>query len=85
MKLVDNWIIDLKRAWSIRMAAAFGIIASVLMANPSLVLGLIAFMPTGFWRYVASAGVGFVVFVIPTIAKLTAQPKLAEAKEKADG
>jgi hypothetical protein len=81
MKLVEGWRTCLKRAWSIRLAALFATLAAMVMANPMLLLGLIGFVPSE-WRPIA-AGVTFVVtFVVPTLARITAQPKLqARIKE----
>jgi type III secretory pathway component EscS len=76
MKLIENWASNAWRMWSVRLAAFAGIVAGILTANPALVLGLINFMPNGFGRYVASAVVGLVVFVIPTITRLANQEKL---------
>lgn len=75
MNFIENWAASAWRLWSVRLAAFAGIVAGVLAANPALVLGLIGFMPSGPWRYVASAGVGLVVFIIPTITRLTSQEK----------
>jgi hypothetical protein len=62
----------------VRLAALAGAAAAVLAANPSLLLGLIGFLPSGPWRTVASVGVGLIVFAIPTLIRLIPQPKVAE-------
>jgi len=81
MKLID----EARQAWrmaSVQLAAAAAILAGVLTANPHLALGLIAFIPPGPLRYLLAAGVGLVVFALPTIARLWHQPKV---KGKSDG
>ena len=70
--LVSEWR-SAWRWWSVQLAAVFGIVAGVLAANPTLLLGLLAFMPTGPLRYLAAAGVAIVVFVIPVIVRLAKQ------------
>lgn len=70
------------RMWSVRLAALAGIVAGVLSASPGLLTWLVnEFLPSGPWRVVASALIGLVVFVIPTITRLIPQKKL----EKRDG
>lgn len=74
---MNRWLIAEWRGawrwWSVRIAGIAAIIAGVLTAHPSLLLGLIAMLPGGVWRNVMAAGVGLVVFVIPTLARLWKQ------------
>lgn len=81
--LVDNWVIDLKRAWSVRLAAMFAVVAGVLTASPVIAIGLIDFLPRGTLRIVIAVFVAVVVFVIPVLTKWWPQPKMAEAKAEA--
>lgn len=81
MQLVATWR-TAWRMWSVRLAAVAGILATILSANPALLLGLIAFMPDGALRYVAAAAVGAVVFIIPTITRLAQQSKLEKPNGK---
>lgn len=80
MKLIEEarqaW-----KLWSIRIAAIAAILAGVIASNQSIALGLVYFLPEGPWRVVAGIGIGLVVFVIPTVARLVKQEKL----EKPDG
>jgi len=80
MKLIEEarqaW-----KMWSIRIAAIAAILAGVIASNQSIALGLVYFLPEGPWRIVAGIGIGLVVFVIPTVARLVKQEKL----EKPDG
>lgn len=80
MKLIEEarhaW-----KMWSIRIAAVAAILAGVIASNQSIALGLVYFLPDGPWRVVAGIGIGLVVFVIPTVARLVKQEKL----EKPDG
>lgn len=70
------------KLWSVRLAAIAGIIAAVLSASPGLLTWLVnEFFPDGPLRVVVSAGIGIVVFVIPTLARLMQQPKLKEPKD----
>lgn len=73
MRLID----EARHAWrmaSVQLAAAAAILAGVLTANPSLALGLIAFIPPGPVRYLIAGAVGLVVFALPTLARLWKQP-----------
>lgn len=69
LTLIEGW----RHAWrlaSVRLAALVAILAGIITANPSLALGLIAFLPGGFWRVVVAIGVSIVVFVIPTLTRV---------------
>lgn len=74
MNFIENWR-SAWRWWSIRVAAIAGIISAVLTAHPTILLGLINMLPGGIWRTVLAAGVGTIVFVIPTLARLWNQEK----------
>lgn len=80
---MSSWLIEEWRSawrwWSVRIAGIAAIVAGVLTASPSLVLGLIGMLPQGPWRTVMAVGVGTVVFVIPTLARIVKQ------KGKTDG
>lgn len=75
MKLIEE-VRHAWKMWSIRIAAIAGILAGVIASNQSIALGLVYFLPEGKWRIVAGAGIGLVVFVIPTLARLMKQQKL---------
>ena len=72
MKLIDEarqfW-----RWWSVRLAAVAGLIAGYLTANPTALSGLVTYVPED-WRPLASLLVGLLVFAVPTLARLIAQP-----------
>lgn len=81
MKLIEDcpkwW-----RMWSIQLAALFAAIAAAIMANPSLLLGLIGFVPERLRPF--AAVVTFVVtFIIPTLARLLHQPAISGSKPDA--
>ena len=64
------------RLWSVRVAAVAGAVSAALTAEPAILLGLIKMLPQGPFRWVVAAGVGILVFAVPTIARIKAQPKL---------
>jgi hypothetical protein len=71
-RLIDDW----KRCWrfaSVWLAAVAGALSAVIVANPGLALGLLPYLPTGFWRGVVAVAIGMVVFVVPTITRLWQQ------------
>lgn len=73
---MSKFVADWKHSWkwlSVQIAAVAAIIAAVLTANPTLLLGLIAFIPHGSLRTVTAAAVGVTVFVIPVFARLWKQ------------
>lgn len=70
MKLIDNWLETLLKAGSIRLAAMAGIVAGYLAANPEQTQALLALLPDGPMRVLASAGIGMFVFSLATGARL---------------
>lgn len=81
MKLIENWTIHLRKSWSIRLAALFAALAATIVASPGLLLGLIGFVPEE-WRTIAAALTGIIAFVLPTLSRLTSQPKLEAAVQE---
>lgn len=71
MRLVDDarhaW-----RWWSVRLAALAGVAAGALVANPQILTGLVDYVPAPY-RPQASALVGLLVFVAPTVARILQQ------------
>lgn len=68
-KLVAGW----RDAWrwaSVQLAAVAAIIAGVLTAHPEILIGLIAFLPSGGLRLLVAAGVALVVFGAPLLTRL---------------
>ena len=70
MKLIDNWLETLLKAGSIRLAALAGVVAGYLAANPDQTEALLALLPDGPMRVLASAGIGLFVFSLATGARL---------------
>lgn len=70
MKLIDNWLETLLKAGSIRLAALAGVVAGYLAANPDQTQALLALLPDGPMRVLASAGIGMFVFSLATGARL---------------
>lgn len=79
MKFVDDarlwW-----RKWSTWLAAGAGAVAATVTANPSLLLGLIAYVPANA-RGVAAGAIGVLVFVVPVLLTHIKQERL-DAKRK---
>jgi hypothetical protein len=73
------------RLWSVRLAAVAGAVSAALTAEPSILLGLINMLPQGPLRWVVAASVGILVFAVPTIARIKAQPKLGAGGQAAGG
>ena len=71
MHLVDDarqaW-----RWWSVHMAAIAGVVVAALVAQPEILTGLMAYVPTH-WRPVASSLAGALAFAAPTLARLLKQ------------
>ena len=78
MKLIDNWLETLLKAGSIRLAAIAGVVAGYLAANPDQTEALLALLPDGPLRVLASAGIGLFVFSLATGARLVRQGKREE-------
>lgn len=75
MRLVDNWLETLLKAGSIRLAALAGVVAGYLAANPDQTQALLALLPDGPMRVLASAGIGLFVFSLATGARLVSKGK----------
>lgn len=75
MKLIDNWLETLLKAGSIRLAALAGIVAGYLAANPDQTQALLALLPDGPMRVLASAGIGLFVFSLATSSRLLSKGK----------
>lgn len=71
-RLIDNagaW----HKLWSVRIAAFAGSLTSFLIAFPDQRAALLALIPDGPLRVLAAFAVGFLVFAVPTAARLTRQ------------
>lgn len=75
MKLIDNWLETLLKAGSIRLAALAGVVAGYLAANPDQTQALLALLPDGPMRVLASAGIGLFVFSLATSSRLLSKGK----------
>ena len=73
MKFIEDWTQQLFKAWSIRLAALAGLVAAYLAANPDQTQALLALLPDGPARVLASAGIGIFVFSLATGARLAKQ------------
>ena len=78
MRLIENWAETLLKAGSIRLAALAGVVAGYLAANPDQTEALLALLPDGPLRVLASAGIGLFVFSLATGARLVRQGKREE-------
>lgn len=72
-----KWMIDdarkAWRLWSVRLAALAGLAAAYLAANPDTTQALLALLPDGPLRVLASAALGLFVFALATGARLARQ------------
>lgn len=64
------------RLWSVRLAAAAGVLAGAIAADPTVLPGLLAHLPEGRLRNVAAVAVGLIVFLAPVVARLWPQNDL---------
>ncbi|MXO72859.1 hypothetical protein [Alteraurantiacibacter buctensis] len=55
---------------SVRLAAIPAILSALLIANPSMAIGLIAFIPAGPVRYLVAGLVAVVAFAVPTLVRV---------------
>lgn len=63
------------KLWSIQLAAVAGMIATAIMADPTLILGLVGYIPEQ-WRGLAAVLTGLVTFVLPSVVRVLQQPSL---------
>lgn len=83
MKPIDNWGHHFWHLWSIRVAAAVGILVSGIMGHVSELASLLSNLDQP-WRTLLSVGVGAIAFLAPAAARLVAQPNLPPCPEKTD-
>ncbi len=78
-------LIDEARSWhkfaSVRLAALAGIVAAYLAANPDVTTELLALLPDGPARTLASAGIGVFVFSLAAGSRLVTTGKRKEGEE----
>lgn len=70
------------RLWSVRLAAIAGVATGYLAANPAQTEALLALLPEGPWRVLASAGLGLLVFALATGTRLAHQPRLQPTEDE---
>lgn len=79
MKFIENcrkwW-----KMWSVQAAVVFATVSAAVVANPSLLLGLIDRLPEP-WRTVAVPVAWIVCFAVPVALRLLEQPKLKEGED----
>ena len=71
MRLIENWLKVLRKAWSIRLIVLAGLLSQVEVLLPMFSDS----MPRGLF-----AGVSLLVTVAAIVARLTAQPKMRGEK-----
>ena len=71
MRLIDDWVKVLRKAWSIRLIVLAGLLSQVEVLLPMFSDS----MPRGVF-----AGVSLMVTVAAIVARLTAQPKMRGEK-----
>ena len=67
------------RWWSIRAAALAGVAVGLVVQQPDLLTGLVAYVPTP-WRPLAAAAAGLAVFAAPTALRLIKQGSAANGQ-----
>lgn len=75
MKLIENWVSHLWRAWSIRLAMIAGLVGGYFAAYPGELQRLVALVPEE-WRPLASIIAGLLIFSTATGARLVKQGKV---------
>lgn len=68
------------RRWSTWLAAFAAAVAAGMVASPSLLVGLVAFVP-GEWRPFLAGAVFVLVFIVPVLVTHLKQPKLEEMRD----
>lgn len=81
LKLIENWMEVLLKAWSVRLSLLAGIVAGYLYANPDDVQKLLNIVPEGPWRVVASVGLGIIITALTTGTRLVSQVKPPKQEE----
>jgi len=77
MKLVENWLEQLFKAWSIRLAGLSAIIGAYFVAFPSELTRLVALVPVEY-RDVFSIVAGLVIFATASGTRLVQQKNLTK-------
>lgn len=74
------------RLGSVQLAAGVAAVGGAVVANPDVLLALVAFLPaTGPWRAGVVALVVVTLFVVPTLTRLWRQFNPDDAAETTDG
>lgn len=63
------------RFWSVKLAAVAGLVVAYLISDPTLLPRMVAHVPEEY-RPLASVLIGFIAFLLPTIARRLPQPRL---------
>lgn len=71
-KQLSRWSKD----WGVRLAAVAATLTGVVTSNQDLLIGLIAFLPSGPARLLVAVGLAVAVFGVPTLTQVL-QDKLA--------
>lgn len=68
------------RRWSTWLAAVAAAVAAAITAAPTLLLGLMVYVPAG-WRGVLAGAIGALVFIVPVLITHLKQPKLERLRD----
>lgn len=68
------------RRWSTWLAAVAAAGAAAITAAPTLLLGLLVYVPAG-WRGVLAGAIGALVFIVPVLVTHLKQPKLERLRD----
>lgn len=77
MKLIDD-VHKAHKLASVQLAAFAAVVAGYLAANPDQTEALLALLPEGPLRVLASAGIGVLVFALAAGSRVVKQSKLSD-------
>lgn len=79
MKLIENWVEHIRKAWSIRLAAVAAVIGAYFVAFPSELQRVVAIVPAEY-REIFSIIAGLFIFATASGTKLIVQKNLSNTE-----
>ena len=83
MKIVENWLETLLKAWSVRFTALWGTLIAYFVAFPDKWHEVQALIPEQ-WRGPASIAIGFAIFASTAGSRVVAQKNLTKPQDSGD-